>query len=195
MAPPSMCALLTLVASAGAASAGARPLRLAAGRPSRLAARMSSPAAAAAASGKTVRVGVVGASGYTGAELVRLLLTHPQAEIAFLSADRSAGKAYAEVYPQFAHLKGLPPLVKLEDASFESVDVVFACLPHVRAPRARRALASRGTLVGWRVCTRGRRAEIVRARVRLLTKKRLPARPSPLRALRPCHTSWWRPCR
>lgn len=119
--------LLAIAASADAVTR-ARPIGLAGGRSPRLATRMSSSATA-----KTVRVGVVGASGYTGAELVRLLLTHPQAEIAFLSADRSAGKAYAEVYPQFAHIKGLPALVKLEDASYDNVDVVFACLPHVRA--------------------------------------------------------------
>ena len=49
-----------------------------------------------------VRIGILGASGYTGAELVRMLLRHPRAEIALLTAERSAGKAMREVFPQFS---------------------------------------------------------------------------------------------
>ena len=48
------------------------------------------------------KIGVLGASGYTGAELVRLLLRHPHAEIVLLTADRRAGKPMSDVFPQFA---------------------------------------------------------------------------------------------
>jgi len=80
-----------------------------------------------------VRVGILGASGYTGAELLRLLTSHPHTEIAFLSAERSAGKAFAEVYPQFSHMPHLPKLVKTEEVKYDDVDVVFTCLPHATA--------------------------------------------------------------
>ena len=51
----------------------------------------------------THRVAILGASGYTGAELVRLLATHPQMRIVALSADRKAGQAMAEVFPFLRH--------------------------------------------------------------------------------------------
>ena len=76
-----------------------------------------------------LRIGILGASGYTGAELVRLLARHPQVEIRLLTADRQAGKPLAEVFPQFGHLK-LPTLVKIEDADWSGIDLVFCCLPH-----------------------------------------------------------------
>ena len=76
-----------------------------------------------------LRIGILGASGYTGAELVRLLARHPQVEIRLLTADRQAGKPLAEVFPQFGHLK-LPTLLKIEDADWSGIDVAFCCLPH-----------------------------------------------------------------
>ena len=51
---------------------------------------------------KKAKIGVLGASGYTGAELVRLLLRHPRAELALLTADRRAGQEMAAVFPQFS---------------------------------------------------------------------------------------------
>ena len=76
-----------------------------------------------------VRVAILGASGYTGAELVRLLALHPQAEIKVLTADRRAGRPMAEVFP---HLGGLdlPTLVSIENADWSEVDCVFCALPH-----------------------------------------------------------------
>jgi N-acetyl-gamma-glutamyl-phosphate reductase len=76
-----------------------------------------------------LRIGVLGASGYTGAELVRLLARHPQVEIRLLTADRQAGKPLADVFPQFGHLK-LPTLVKIEEADWSGIDLAFCCLPH-----------------------------------------------------------------
>ncbi len=77
----------------------------------------------------TQRIAILGASGYTGAELVRIIATHPGMEIAALSADRKAGMEMAEVFPQLRHLK-LPKLAQIEEIDLASVDLVFAALPH-----------------------------------------------------------------
>lgn len=77
----------------------------------------------------TYNVAILGASGYTGAELVRLSATHPSLRIAALSADRKAGKDMAEVFPHLRHLN-LPKLSKLEDVNFDDIDLCFCALPH-----------------------------------------------------------------
>ncbi len=79
--------------------------------------------------GNAIRIGILGASGYTGAELLRLLLRHPAAEIRLLTAERQAGKDIAEVFPQLAG-QGLPRLVKIEEADFSALDMIFCALPH-----------------------------------------------------------------
>jgi N-acetyl-gamma-glutamyl-phosphate reductase len=77
------------------------------------------------------KIGVLGASGYTGAELVRLLLCHPHVGIGLLTADRRAGKPMADVFPQFAPFK-LPMLTALADVDWHALglDLVFCALPH-----------------------------------------------------------------
>ncbi len=64
-----------------------------------------------------LRVAILGASGYTGAELVRLLSRHPQVAIVALTADRQAGKPAAEVFPQLV-LQELPTLTKIDDVDW-----------------------------------------------------------------------------
>lgn len=76
-----------------------------------------------------IRIGILGASGYTGAELVRLLAHHPSADMRLLTADRHAGSTLAAVFPHLGHL-GLPKLIKIEDANWDDVDLVFCGLPH-----------------------------------------------------------------
>lgn len=76
-----------------------------------------------------IRIGVLGASGYTGADLVRLALLHPRMEITVLTANTHAGKAMAEVFPHFSFVE-LPRLTTVEDADWGSVDAVFCGLPH-----------------------------------------------------------------
>ncbi|TVQ39781.1 MAG: N-acetyl-gamma-glutamyl-phosphate reductase [Geminicoccaceae bacterium] len=77
----------------------------------------------------TARIAVLGASGYTGAETIRLALGHGGLELAYLTADRQAGKPLAAVFPHLTEA-GLPNLVKIDDVPFDQVDAVFCCLPH-----------------------------------------------------------------
>ena len=76
-----------------------------------------------------IRIAVLGASGYTGAETLRLAARHPHIEIVAVTADRRAGQALGEVFP---HLGGLdlPPLARVEDVDFSDIDAAFCCLPH-----------------------------------------------------------------
>jgi N-acetyl-gamma-glutamyl-phosphate reductase len=76
-----------------------------------------------------VRIGILGASGYTGAELLRLLRYHPQAEIRVLTADRQAGKGIGAVFPHLAG-EGLPDLVSIAEVDWSTLDLVFCGLPH-----------------------------------------------------------------
>jgi len=77
------------------------------------------------------KIAVLGASGYTGSELVRLLLRHPHVEIVLLTADRRAGQEMRAVFPQFAPFD-LPKLVAIEsiDWAKAGLDVAFCALPH-----------------------------------------------------------------
>jgi N-acetyl-gamma-glutamyl-phosphate reductase len=87
------------------------------------------------------RIGVLGASGYTGAELVRLLLRHPQAELVLLTADRRAGHEMADVFPQLAPYR-LPKLVSVDGLDWNAprLDLAFCALPHGTTQRVIKAL-------------------------------------------------------
>lgn len=77
----------------------------------------------------TQNIAILGASGYTGAELVRLIATHPTMRIRALSGDRKAGMGMGEVFPHLAHLD-LPKLEKIEEMDFSAIDLAFCALPH-----------------------------------------------------------------
>jgi N-acetyl-gamma-glutamyl-phosphate reductase len=78
---------------------------------------------------KTIRAAVLGASGYTGADMIRLAALHPAIRITTLIAKGHAGQTLAQVFPHLASL-ALPALVSPEEADWEEVDVVFGGLPH-----------------------------------------------------------------
>jgi N-acetyl-gamma-glutamyl-phosphate reductase len=90
------------------------------------------------------KIGVLGASGYTGAELVRLLLRHPEVEIVVLTADRKAGLPLGEVFPQFAPYD-LPRLVSIEEVDWAkaALDLVFCALPHATTQKVLKDLIAR----------------------------------------------------
>jgi N-acetyl-gamma-glutamyl-phosphate reductase len=95
-----------------------------------------------------VKVGVLGASGYTGSECVRLLLRHPQVEIALLTADRRAGQAMRDVFPQFSPFC-LPKLISIEAIDWATcgLDVVFAALPHATTQKVIKELFAKNPRV------------------------------------------------
>ena len=74
-------------------------------------------------------IAILGASGYTGAELVRLIATHPSFRIKALSGDRKAGQPMSSVYPHLRHMD-LPDLCRIEDIDFSDIDLAFCALPH-----------------------------------------------------------------
>ena len=79
--------------------------------------------------GHRTKIAILGASGCTGAELLRLLAGHDGVEIVALTADRHAGKKVGAIVP---HLAGrvLPDLVTIDAVDFSAVELVFCCLPH-----------------------------------------------------------------
>ena len=77
----------------------------------------------------THRIAILGASGYTGAELVRLISSHPGMEIAALAAERKAGQEMARVFPHLRHLR-LPGLCRIDEIDFAGIDLCFCALPH-----------------------------------------------------------------
>jgi N-acetyl-gamma-glutamyl-phosphate reductase len=83
-------------------------------------------------------VGILGATGLTGLELMRLLPRHPHVEIAWLSSESQAGTPYDKVYPGFAGKlpAAVNTLIPLADAHKTTPDAVFSCLPHAASAAA-----------------------------------------------------------
>ena len=76
-----------------------------------------------------IRAAVLGASGYTGADLIRLAARHPHVQITALIAKGHAGQSLGKVFPHLGGL-GLPDLITSDEADWDSVDVAFCGLPH-----------------------------------------------------------------
>ncbi len=74
-----------------------------------------------------IRIGILGAAGYTGGELIRLLLNHPEAEIVFANSESNAGNLVADVHEG---LYGDTDLRFTDEMPFNDVDVVFFCFGH-----------------------------------------------------------------
>ena len=74
-------------------------------------------------------IAILGASGYTGAELIRLISGHSSMQIKALGANAKAGKKMSEVFPHLRHLD-LPALVTADQIDFSQIDLCFCALPH-----------------------------------------------------------------
>ena len=74
-------------------------------------------------------IAILGASGYTGAELVRLIAGHSSMQIKALGANSKAGQSMAEAFPHLRHMD-LPQLVTIDEIDFSGIDLCFCALPH-----------------------------------------------------------------
>ncbi len=90
---------------------------------------------------KKNRVAIVGASGYTGSDIIRLALRHPNISIDCLTGATHAGKAIDEVFPHLSGC-GLPSIVTNDDVDWQSIDTVFCGLPHATSQQVIKALPS-----------------------------------------------------
>ncbi len=100
---------------------------------------------------KTKKVAIIGASGYSGEELVRLLLNHPQVELVAVTSRQNAGKTLAQVFPRFAShpvSRALRFVEPQADELAKQADIVFLALPHgVAAEYAVPLLRAGGTVI------------------------------------------------
>jgi len=96
---------------------------------------------------KPIRVAVAGATGYTGAELVRLLLDHPHVELALLSSERAAGQPVGRLLPAVRNHPGVAKATLRPLAELPEVDIAFACLPGGSLPDRMPLLAERAKYV------------------------------------------------
>ena len=79
------------------------------------------------------KVGIYGASGYTGAELLRLCATHPDFDVAVATGDTQAGSAVASLYPSLAPAYGDLVFAESSPGAVDGVDLLFLALPHGKA--------------------------------------------------------------
>ena len=79
------------------------------------------------------RIGIFGAAGYGGVDLVRMLLNHPQAQLTYLAGNTTVGRKLSEVYPFLVGTCDLPIQETSVDVAVEQADVLFFALPHATA--------------------------------------------------------------
>ncbi len=80
---------------------------------------------------KKIRIGIIGGAGYTGGELIRLLINHPLAEIVFVHSKSNAGNAVATVHPDLLGETSL----QFSDVLKDDIDVLFLCVGHGEAKK------------------------------------------------------------
>lgn len=76
-----------------------------------------------------LKIAIIGSTGYTGVELIRILLNHSKVEISALIADSNSGKDISDIYPHLSYFS-LPIIKKLNEVDFSKIDIAFGCLPH-----------------------------------------------------------------
>jgi N-acetyl-gamma-glutamyl-phosphate reductase len=87
------------------------------------------------AGGHRMKAAIVGATGYTGLELYRILLRHPGVTITALTSERYAGSAYSSVFPSLLHTRTLQLESLRQEAIADKADIIFTALPHSEAMR------------------------------------------------------------
>lgn len=92
------------------------------------------------------KIAILGASGYTGAELIRIISNHPELEVDILAAHSKAGLRMEKVFPHLRSLK-LPPLIKIEDVNYSNIDLCICALPHKTSQEVIKDLPDRKSVV------------------------------------------------
>ncbi|KAD6795908.1 hypothetical protein E3N88_06804 [Mikania micrantha] len=98
---------------------------------------------------KSIKVGILGATGYAGLELIRCIASHPYFHVSLITAGKEAKEAGQSIGAIFPHLitRDLPDLVAINDADFSRVDAVFCCLPHGTSQEVIKSLPNRLKIV------------------------------------------------
>jgi N-acetyl-gamma-glutamyl-phosphate reductase len=96
---------------------------------------------------RRVPVGIVGASGYGGVQLVRLLMDHPEVEIVYLGGEQSTGKPFADIYPHLSYAVNLPIEPMDSEIIAHRCEVVFLTLPNGQACQIAPKLLEKGCKV------------------------------------------------
>jgi N-acetyl-gamma-glutamyl-phosphate reductase len=91
-----------------------------------------------------IRTAILGASGYVGGELLRLLAAHPQLRAAKLFGDSKAGRPVGEVHPYLAPAYADAVIERFDENSLGDVDMVFAALPHGHSQKIAAAILDKG---------------------------------------------------
>ncbi|MDD7794924.1 N-acetyl-gamma-glutamyl-phosphate reductase [Clostridium sp. 'White wine YQ'] len=91
-----------------------------------------------------IKVGIIGGTGYVGAELIRLLMNHKKVEIAAISSVSFKGQNLSEIYPSFYKLTNL--ICSEEDEVIDKSDVIFAALPHGLSEHIAKKILSKGKI-------------------------------------------------
>lgn len=96
---------------------------------------------------RRIPVGIVGASGYGGVQLVRLLMDHPEVELVYLGGESSAGKSFGDLYPHLGHIVNLPIEAVEPEIIAQRCEVVFLSLPNGLACKIAPQLLAKGCKV------------------------------------------------
>jgi len=91
-----------------------------------------------------IRTAILGASGYVGGELLRLLAVHPELKPVVLFGDSRAGQSVGEVHPHVAAVYAESDIQKFDESSLDGVDLVFAALPHGHSQKLAAAILDKG---------------------------------------------------
>ena len=91
-----------------------------------------------------IRIAILGASGYVGGELLRLLAVHPELEPVALFGDSRAGQGVGDVHPHLAAAYAESKIQKFDESSLDRIDLVFAALPHGHSQKLAATILSKG---------------------------------------------------
>src|SRR5688572_22487996 len=91
-----------------------------------------------------IRTAILGASGYVGGELLRLISAHPELRAAKLFGESKAGKSVAETHPHLAPVYARETFERFEDGALDGINLVFAALPHGHSQDVAPAILNRG---------------------------------------------------